>query len=420
MIAPVKKGTDQMEDNTKDMENGTKNGTPADDLTDNIEGISATEFKKGFTKKIKENYADVRKAFIGLYDSTYIEIQKETPNATADELHCSTIFNMANILTMLFRNENVRNELRDDFIEIISDILQSEEIKGKTEHKDPLPIIKAKRLKEIKYPIDKVNNTIWRGVLERGIKENLKAESDLDAKKRKEADICVTIDFEELEGVRISRDLGSYDKRVFIAVANLKRQGLDFVTTAQIYRAMGGRGTPSRKDRDKILESVKFISMGRVTIDNQKEVKLYRKYDKIIESFPLLVTAIGEGYVNGILVDDVIHIIEVPRLMTFAENRRQITTIPAALLESPISMTAANLMLEDYLFTRIARIRNATAHTRTILFTTIYEGCGIKSKMQKSRLPEKLERILEHYKSEKWIKGYTITDRSIEIETYKK
>lgn len=283
-----------------------------------------------------------------------------------------------------------------------------------------LPIIKAKRLKEIGYPLDKVNGTLWAGVLERGIRRELKAETDIDSRRGKQANIYVLIDFDELDGVKISRNLDSYDKRVFIAVANLKRQGLDYVTTAQVYRAMGGRGTPSRKDRDKILESVKFISMGRVFIDNSEEAKLYKKYDRIKESFPLLATAIGEGYVNGILVDDVIHIIEDPRLITFAENRGQIATVPIALLESPISMTAANLTLEDYLFTRIARMRNTPALTRTILFTTIYERCGIKSKMQKSRLPEKLERILEHYKTEKWIKEYTITDRSIEVETYKK
>ena len=283
-----------------------------------------------------------------------------------------------------------------------------------------LPIIKAKRLQEIKYPLDKVNGTLWAGVLERGIRRELKAETDIDSRKGKQANIYILIDFDELDGVKISRNLDSYDKRVFIAIANLKRQGLDYVTTAQVYRAMGGRGTPSRKDRDKILESVKFVSMGRVFIDNSEEAKLYKKYDRIKESFPLLATAIGEGYVNGILVDDVIHIIEDPRLITFAENRGQIATVPVALLESPISMTAANLTLEDYLFTRIARMRNTPALTRTILFATIHERCGITTKKQKQRLPEKLERILEHYKTEKWIKGYTITDRSIEIETYKK
>lgn len=293
---------------------------------------------------------------------------------------------------------------------------------GKTQKKSStrLPIIKAKRLQEIRYPLDKVNGTLWAGVLERGIRRELKAETDIDSRKGKQANIYILIDFDELDGVKISRNLDSYDKRVFIAIANLKRQGLDYVTTAQVYRAMGGRGTPSRKDRDKILESVKFISMGRVFIDNSEEAKLYKKYDRIKENFPLLATAIGEGYVNGMLVDDVIQIIEDPRLITFAENRGQIATVPIALLESPISMTAANLTLEDYLFTRIARMRNTPALTRTILFTTIYERCGIKSKMQKSRLPEKLERILEHYKTEKWIKGYTITDRSIEVETYKK
>jgi hypothetical protein len=283
-----------------------------------------------------------------------------------------------------------------------------------------LPIIKAKRLTAVNYPIDKVNNTLWSGLLKRGKVEPLKAESDADAKKGKSATIKVLLDFDELDGVKISRKLNNYDKRVFIAAANLKQQGQDYVTTAQIYRAMGGRKNPSAADREKILKSLEFMSMGRVFIDNRNEVKLYKKYDRISESFPLLATAIGKGYVNGAVVDDAIHIIEPPRLMTFAENRGQIAPASITLLESPISMTEANLTLEDYLFTRIARMRNNPSITRTISIKTVHEKCNIETRMQKSRLPEKLERILEHYKSEKWIKDYTITDTNIEIETYKK
>ena len=44
--------------------------------------------------------------------------------------------------------------------------------------------------------------------------------------------------------------------------------------------------------------------------------------------------------------------------------------------------------------------------------------CGIDSRMKKSRLPEKIERILDHYKELEWIKDFKITEREIEIITF--
>ena len=46
--------------------------------------------------------------------------------------------------------------------------------------------------------------------------------------------------------------------------------------------------------------------------------------------------------------------------------------------------------------------------------------CKIEDKKQKQRLPEKLQRILGHYKSIGWIADYNLTDSQIEIKLPKK
>ena len=270
----------------------------------------------------------------------------------------------------------------------------------------------TKKIQEIEYPLDKVNTKLW------GLMPNheaaLKAESD---NSKEQANIYLMLDFDEVQGtkVSISRPLTYYDKRVFLAVCNLKDQGNDVVTTTQIYRAMGNRSRPNATDREKMLKSLEVMSMARVSLDNTEEANLYPKYDKIKTRFYLLPTTIMQGYKNHHVIDDAIQILELPKLFLFSKNRKQITKAPIELLECPISQTEANLQLYDYLLRRIAQMRNKAEISKTIILETIYENCEINNKMQKSRLPEKITRILDHCKKIKWIKGYTIDDRCIKI-----
>ena len=165
------------------------------------------------------------------------------------------------------------------------------------------------------------------------------------------------------------------------------------------------------------MESVETISRARVTIDTTEEHDLYPKYERVKATFPLLATETCTAYARGQVVEGAIRIIEAPKLFAFAENRQQVTRLPMNVLDSPISKTDDNLLLSDYLLMRISKMRNSKYITRTILLDTIYQKCGIDSKMKRSRLPEKITAILDHYKSIGWIKDYKLTNREIEITT---
>lgn len=268
----------------------------------------------------------------------------------------------------------------------------------------------SKKIKEIEYPLDKVNSKLW------GLMPNheaaLKAESD---NSKEQANIYLMLEFDDIKGLSISRPLTYYDKKVFLAVCNLKEQGNDVVTTTQIYRAMGNRSKPNATDREKMLKSLELMSMARVSLDNTEEANLYPKYDKVKMRFNLLNTIILEGYKNRHIIEDAIKIEQSP-LFIFSKNRKQITKAPIELLESPISQTEANLQLEDYLLRRIAQMKNKNELKRTIILETIYNNCDVTTSKQKARLPEKITRILDHYKKIQWIKGYTIDDKSIKIK----
>lgn len=293
-------------------------------------------------------------------------------------------------------------------------------IEAENPNNTTLPVILTKKIQEIAYPLDKVNSFFW-GLIP-GEQAILKAESDRDSRKGKEANIYVLIDFDDMKGtgVTISRPLTSYDKRVFIAAANLKEQGHDTVTTTQIYEAMGNRGRPSAQQRQKILKSIETMSLCRVTLDNSEEAAMYTNYDKVNRMFYLLPTNIDRGYVNGLVVDDAIQIMELPKLFIFAKKRGQFASTTVALLESPISQTEANLQLEDYLLTRISRMKNAKKRkkpvTTTILLDTVYKNCDMNDRKKKSRAADKIERLLQHYKKQGFITGFTITAKSIDID----
>ena len=319
-------------------------------------------------------------------------------------------------------NQKEQEEIQNEFSRLVKEKAKScyleFPIRGVPDFEEQQPPkISTSKLSDILYPIDKVNAELW-NCFSIGENTPLKAESDKDSRKGKQASIYVMLDFNELDGVKISRPLTSFDKRVFIAISNKREAGQEILTFSQIYEAMGGISRPDKSIRDRIIESIETMSRAIVSIDTTEENKIYPRLDKIVWESQLLHIEKVKGYSRGQITDYAIRIIETPKLYLFAKQRNQITSAPLELFESPISKTEANLSLEDYIFPRIARMRNSTKISRTILIETVCQKCNITTKKQRQRLPGKIEKYLKHYVSVGWIKSYKLTDKSIEIVTY--
>ena len=319
-------------------------------------------------------------------------------------------------------NQKEQEEIQNEFSRLVKEKAKScyleFPIRGIPDFEEQQPPkISTSKLSDIFYPIDKVNSELW-NCFSIGENTPLKAESDKDSRKGKQASIYVMLDFNELDGVKISRPLTSFDKRVFIAISNKREAGQEILTFSQIYEAMGGISRPDKSIRDRIIESIETMSRAIVSIDTTEENKIYPRLDKIVWESQLLHIEKVKGYSRGQITDYAIRIIETPKLYLFAKQRNQITSAPLELFESPISKTEANLSLEDYIFPRIARMRNSTKISRTILIETVCQKCNITTKKQRQRLPGKIEKYLKHYVSVGWIKSYKLTDKSIEIVTY--
>ena len=287
---------------------------------------------------------------------------------------------------------------------------------------DNLPRIFGGPPEKLSYPVDKINATVWRN-LERAAR-NGSGQIEFAMEKRgssKEATAYYSINFDELEketGIAVSQKLTAFDKRVYVAVYAISRElKTNIMSVGQIYVAMGNKGQPAPNQTEKINESLTKMGMARVYLDNTEETTVNKGYTTFKYDGPLLPFERVSAYINGGLSNAAIHILSELPLMRFARERNQITTIERKLLETPLNQTVETLGIEDYLLERIAKMKNPKdKSSKKMLYSTIFEKCGITEKKQKSRAPEKIAKILNHYMNCGFIKSYSQTAEGVEIE----
>lgn len=303
----------------------------------------------------------------------------------------------------------LNNEYKDENGDVLTDSLLEKAIAAAKAAMiaTELPALTVNgKVNDIDYPLDKINANIWTLLKEADKTGQLTFAVEKRGSK-KQADIIYSIDFEALEGVTITKKLTGYDKRVYIATGAVFNSGYDVMTVAQIYNAMGNTGRPNARDIKKINDSLTKMSAARIYLNNESEHKLYSKYERFIYDASLLPMERISAVVNGQTTDTAIHLFREPPLISFARGRKQITTVTRRLLESPISKTDANLLIDDYLIERIAFIKNSKGKiSNKLLYATIYDKCDIKEKMQRSRAKEKIAKYLTHYKECKFIKDF--------------
>lgn len=278
-----------------------------------------------------------------------------------------------------------------------------------------LPAVIVRKLEKIDFPVDKVNKDIWR-LLDAPTGGQLSM-ARYDVSKRgskKPVDILYSLDFTKLENVSITRKLEPYDKRVYLAIAALYNDGYDVMSVQQIYSAMGYTGRMSATDIKKINTAISKMNGAHLYIDNLAEAKAY-KYDRFKYDGVLLPMERIQAIVNGQTAEAAIHIFREPPMVSFARERKQITTVDIKLLDTPLSKTNANIEIEDYLIEQIAHIKKGKVRNK-MLYDTIYKNAGVKTKKQRQRAPEKIRQLLDHYVKCGYIAAYKEVSDGVVIE----
>ena len=282
----------------------------------------------------------------------------------------------------------------------------------KKEHTDAVVNYKNPAAEKMEYPIDKINSNVWRYLEGADANGQLTFAVEKHGSK-KPLDITYSINFDELAKIpelKITKQLSHFDKRVYLAVSALYNQGYEIVTISQIYATMGNTGRPNARDIQKINDSLTKMESAQISLDNIDEHEEYSNYAHFKYQGHLLLIERVSAVVNGQLSESAIHIFREPPLVTFAKQRGQITTFSSKLLEIPLNQTEQNLQLEDYLFERIAVMKNRKKNCQhKILYTSVFEQTESTTSKQKSRTIPKINTVLTSFKEKGYIKTFKET-----------
>lgn len=319
-------------------------------------------------------------------------------------------------------------EIYEQYEEVIERSDEWEEITGLTiEELDEMEIIEAleyvkeKMLeqpasipstrypKNVVIPKDKVSNSFFNNEIPEGVIQPVGTERK---SSRKELTAKVSIDFGELEGVAISKNITPYDREVHDAIVSLYIDGEnDYITPLMIYRAMTGNSKAklNPKQQQAIKDSVTKCSMTRIRIDAKEEADSY-KMDKLIYEGNLIYTKMVSGTHKG-KTSDWIYIMERPVLYDYANSKGQIARAEIGLLDTPVSKNEETIILQGYLLKRILTMQNSKM-SRNILYETVYKQLDIQAASKASldnkrkKIRDSSKKILDDWKEKKFIKGY--------------
>lgn len=137
-----------------------------------------------------------------------------------------------------------------------------EEIRGKAESKtaEELQKVFAGDTDNLPIPLDRVNQfelwgfNAWKDRKPAGKQLVFEAWTINESAPAK-VDFVYSVDFEALDGLKLSQPFTQYDKRVYIACAGIYAAGGAITSIRQIHNAMGEKATPHRTSERKYLKA---------------------------------------------------------------------------------------------------------------------------------------------------------------------
>lgn len=257
---------------------------------------------------------------------------------------------------------------------------------------------------------DKITNKFFEGSL------NLESKDIEIATERKnstkELTAVVSIDFEELPDVSISKSIEPYDREVHDAIVSLYVDGEnEFVTPLMIYRTMTGnpKATFTDKKEKEISDSVSKCSMTRITINTSEEAEAYGM-DKLSYEGNLIYTEKIIGEHKG-EVSEWIRILKKPILYDYANDKNQVARVPIQLLNTSINKNDETIVLQGYLLRRILAMKGSKL-SKNIVYDTVYKHLNISAasagalRKKQSKIRDNAKRILNDWKEQGFIKTF--------------
>lgn len=200
--------------------------------------------------------------------------------------------------------------------------------------------------------------------------------------------------------VKINAPLDELDRDILDACISAQEHGFIAFTYDGIYHSITGNTNPDVKPTDawkkEIADRVDRLACIRVTVDTSDAHKagIYRKDSDIKFKGSLLPCEVIEAYVNGQLMNGVIHFLAESPLLRIARARSgknkeaaQILTYATALLNVPNQRnTPITNRITNYIVRRVVVAKQHSNMTRTIRLDTLFKQCGLADADRRRKL----------------------------------
>jgi hypothetical protein len=221
------------------------------------------------------------------------------------------------------------------------------------------------------------------------------------------------------DGISIDRPITPFDRSVHNAVTSLIVCGNTYVTVPQVCRALTGKVRPGKSTMREVEKSLEKQRKTLVSIDFSQEMRgrtgEFNGQKNTQYAYEIYMLDAGKVSMKSSNGDVVLgyKINSFPILYQHDVMTGQITSCPQRVLTATgeaVSATETNITIRDYLIGRIARMSNKGSRTsRNILYDTIFSniGRGDASPKDRRRMVESVRRILDAFKGEGFISGWS-------------
>ena len=276
--------------------------------------------------------------------------------------------------------------------------------------------IKTKAPKQWITPIDRVSRLSFDGVgtlyKEDGVNVRISGR-----KSKNEILSFVRLDYSD-NAIQISgkKELTQYDREVHDALATLYIDGgNEYITPQMIYKAMTGNPEAklAQKQQEAISNSLNKLMCSRLIINASKEECKAYGFDEFTYRGAVIQGETVTAKVNGVIVEEVYHLLRAPALYTHADKLNQICRLDIKLLNSPVNKNEENITLQGYLLRHINGIKRGK-RSPTISYDPIYKQLlNIQAssdgalRKKKLKVRNTVKKILDYLKAHDFIKNYT-------------
>lgn len=239
--------------------------------------------------------------------------------------------------------------------------------------------------------------------------------------EKKQIHTKVLIDYKD-KNIKLPSNFTTYDKVVFDAIITLYEAGNNIFTADMVFRCMNGltnkeKPTPQQKGAvTKSIEKMRFMhceidyteeANARLRFQNKEELSRFKIEGYFLNADKITIAAGGKP-VEAYFIN------KKPILYEYAQFNKQIINVPLQLLNTKqvVSSTDEIIVIREYLISRIESAKNGYLSNK-ITYEAIFEQVNLvnsnkdeTSKKKITRLKKSIKKILEWWKTEKYIKDY--------------